>query len=411
MSSNNNKILINSLPKSLRPAAKFVRHQEQAAGLSTSRFIQDVTTCLIPKAVFSRSLADLTENTFLETSEETLIYFVPTLLGEKVARKIFSKNLTPNLKKEIATTGVELLEKANKNNFVKQNNKKTLPVKAAIALTAMAIPLTEYSLNYIKNLMTLKIFKKSDFKNIASLENAKEDIEHQKKVEKSAKKNISFAAGAYACCLGLATLLATKGKDSKILQQISEFIVAPGTKLFKNSPKAKNFVNKYFCMDFNNHKGKLVLSKGQLTTCVLTGGLGYFGASADRGKENLKETATRFPLVALYVITGSELVEQGFKKILYKFGKCKDLIDKDLTVPKFDDLGQLAKKLSKERKTIFQKEYENLVKQKVLISGLPYIFSIGVMGFFVAGMTNYFTKKRYENSKKQQLSNQNIRNT
>ena len=411
MSSNNNKILINSLPKSLRPAAKFVRHQEQAAGLSTSRFIQDVTTCLIPKAVFSRSLADLTENTFLETSEETLIYFVPTLLGEKVARKIFSKNLTPNLKKEIATTGVELLEKANKNNFVKQNNKKTLPVKAAIALTAMAIPLTEYSLNYIKNLMTLKIFKKSDFKNIASLENAKEDIEHQKKVEKSAKKNISFAAGAYACCLGLATLLATKGKDSKILQQISEFIVAPGTKLFKKSPKAKNFVNKYFCMDFNNHKGKLVLSKGQLTTCVLTGGLGYFGASADRGKENLKETATRFPLVALYVITGSELVEQGFKKILYKFGKCKDLIDKDLTVPKFDDLGQLAKKLSKERKTIFQKEYENLVKQKVLISGLPYIFSIGVMGFFVAGMTNYFTKKRYENSKKQQLSNQNIRNT
>ena len=411
MSSNNNKILINSLPKSLRPAAKFVRHQEQAAGLSTSRFIQDVTTCLIPKAVFSRSLADLTENTFLETSEETLIYFVPTLLGEKVARRAFSKNLTPKLKKEVATTGVELLEKANKNNLLKQNNKKTLPVKAAIALTAMAIPLTEYSLNYIKNLMTLKIFKKSDFKNIASLENTKEDIEHQKKVEKSAKKNISIATGAYACCLGLATLLATKGKDSKILQQISEFIVAPGTKLFKRSPKAKNFVNKYFCMDFNNHNGKLVLSKGQLTTCVLTGGLGYFGASADRGKENLKETATRFPLVALYVITGSEFVEQGFKKILYKFGKCKDLIDKDLNVPKFDKLEELAKKLSKERKTSFQKEYESLVKQKVLISGLPYIFSIGVMGFFVAGMTNYFTKKRYENSKKQQFSNQNIGNT
>ena len=29
--------------------------------------------------------------------------------------------------------------------------------------------------------------------------------------------------------------------------------------------------------------------------------------------ENLKETATRFPLVALYVITGSELVEKGFR--------------------------------------------------------------------------------------------------
>ena len=87
----NDKNLINTLPKPLKPAAKFVRHQEQASGLSTSRFIQDVTTCLIPKAVFSRSLADLTENTFLETSEETLIYFVPTILGERVARKVFSK--------------------------------------------------------------------------------------------------------------------------------------------------------------------------------------------------------------------------------------------------------------------------------------------------------------------------------
>lgn len=399
MSSNNNKILINSLPKPLKPAAKFVRHQEQAAGLSTSRFVQDVTTCLIPKAVFSRSLADLTENTFLETSEETLIYLVPTLLGEKVARKVFSRGLDKDLKKEVATVGVELVEKAKTSNLVKENNKKTLPVKAAIALAAMAIPLTEYSLNYIKNLMTLKVFNKSDFKNIASLEKTQEDKSHQEKVKKSAKKNISLAAGIYAGCLGLAGLLATKGKDSKILQSVSELIVAPGTKLFKNSSKAKNFVNKYFCMDFNNQNGKLCLSKGQLTTCVLVGGAGYFGASADRGKENLKETATRFPLVALYVITGSELVEKGFRKLLYKMGKCKDLIGKDLKVPEFDKLGDIAKNLAEKRNTSVQKEYTSLAKQKVLISGLPYVFSIGVMGFFVAGMTTYFTRQRYKKAK------------
>ena len=131
-------------------------------------------------------------------------------------------------------------------------------------------------------------------------------------------------------------------------------------------------------MDFNNHNGKLVLSKGQLTTCVLVGGAGYFGASADRGKENLKETATRFPLVALYVITGSEFVEQGFKKILQKMGKCKDLIGKDLKVPKFDELDNLAKKLAKERNSTVEKEYKSLAKQKVLISGLPYNWSNGI---------------------------------
>ena len=398
---NNNKKLINTLPKPLKPAAKFVRHQEQASGLSTSRFIQDATTCLIPKIVFSRSLADLTENTFLETAEESLMYFVPTILGERVARKIFSKNLSSGLKKDVATTGVELLEKGKLNPIAKHNNKKVIPVKAAIALAAMAIPLTEFSLNYIKNLMTLKVFNKSDFKNIASLENSTENKEHQDKVRKSAKKHIGLAAGLYAGCLGLAGLLATKGKDSKLLQNISEFIVAPGTKLFKKSPKAKNFFNKYTNMDFNSQNGKLCLSKGQLTSSVLIGGAGYFGASSDRGKENLKETATRFPLVGLYVITGSELVEKGFRKLLYKTGKCKDLIDKNLNVPRFDDLGSLAQKLAKKRNTTIENEYKSLVKQKVLISGLPYVFSIGVMGFFVAGMTNYFTKKRYENAQKQ----------
>lgn len=398
---NNNKKLINTLPKPLKPVAKFVRHQEQASGLSTSRFIQDATTCLIPKVVFSRSLADLTENTFLETSEESLMYFVPTILGERVARKIFSKNLSSGLKKDVATTGVELLEKGKLNPITKHNNKKVIPVKAAIALAAMAIPLTEFTLNYIKNLMTLKVFNKSDFKNIASLENSTEDKEHQEKVRKSAKKHIGLAAGLYAGCLGLAGLLATKGKDSKVLQNISEFIVAPGTKLFKKSPKAKNFFNKYTNMDFNSQNGKLCLSKGQLTSSVLIGGAGYFGASSDRGKENLKETATRFPLVGLYVITGSELVEKGFRKLLYKMGKCKDLIGKDLNVPRFDDLGNLAQKLAKKRNTTVENEYKSLVKQKVLISGLPYVFSIGVMGFFVAGMTNYFTKKRYENAQKQ----------
>ena len=401
MSSSNNNI-INSLPRTIRPAAKFVRHQEQAAGLSTSRFIQDFSVCLLPKVTFSRSKEDLTENAFLELSEETLMYFVPTILGQHIARKIFSHKLPENLKKDVATTGVELIEKGAKKN------KEILPVKAAIALAAMAIPLTEFTLNYIKNLMTLKVFKKSDFKNIASLEHKEEDKAHQEKVEKSAKKHIKLAASAYAGCLGLAALLATKGKDSNILQKISEFIVAPGSTLFKNKPKAKNFFNKYLSMDFNNQNGKLVLSKGQLTTSVLIGGAGYFGASSDRGKENLKETATRFPIVGLYVITGSEFVEKGFKKLLQKGGKCKDLIGKDLSTPKFDELEELARKLAKEHGTDFDKEYTSLAKQKIAISGLPYLFSIGVMGFFVAGMTNYFTRKRYENAQKEKQTVQDI---
>ncbi len=388
-------LTINSLPKYLRPMAKFVRHKEQASGLSTSRFIQDFSVCMVPKATFSRSLPDLCENVFLEGSEESLIYFTPALLGEKVARKVLSKKLPEGLKSTVAKPATELLKEK------KDSNKQIIPVKAAIALAATVIPLTEFSLNYIKNLMTLKVFKKSDFKNIASLENKKEDIAQQKKVEKSAKKHIALAGGIYAGLLGLAGLMATKGRNSKILQNISEFILAPGTKLFKSkrTEKAKNFCDKYFSLDFNSQDGKLVMSKGQLTTCVLTGGVGYFGASADRGKENLKETATRFPIVAMYVITGSELVEKGFKKVLKKMGKCKEIIGKNLEVPEFDKLGELAEAVSKKKNTSAQKEYQKLAKQKLLISGAPFVFSIGVMGFVVSGLTRYFTQKRYDKSK------------
>lgn len=396
MSKTNTNNYINTLPKVMRPMAKFVRHKEDASGLSTTRFIQDVSTCLIPKAVFSRSIADLTENTFLEASEETLIYLVPAFLGEKITRKIFSKNLPNDLKKDVATTGVNLLKEGDK-----AKNKKVLPVKAAIALAAMAIPLAEFSLNYIKNLMTLKVFKTGDFKNIASLEKNQESAEHQKKVKQSAQKHILTAAGIYSGCIGLATLLATKGKDSKILSKISEFIVAPGNKLFKKAEKPRNFVNKYFCMDFDSHNGKLCLSKGQLTTCVLVGATGYFGASADRGTENYKETATRIPIVGLYVITGSELVERGFTKLLHKMGKCKDLIGKDLSVPSIDELSQIAETNATRKKTNVKDEYKKLVQQKLLVAGLPFVFAILVMGFFVAGMTVHFTKKRYENAQKQ----------
>ena len=388
-------LTINNLPKYLRPAAKFIRHKEQASGLSTSRFIQDFSVCMVPKATFSRSIPDLCENIFLEGAEESLIYFTPTVLGEKVARKVLSKKLPEKLKQDISKPAVELLKENNKNN------KELMPVKAAIALSATIIPLAEYSLNYIKNLLTLKIFKKSDFKNIASLEDTKENELQQQKVKKSAQKNITLAGGIYAGLLTLAGILATKGKTSKTLQYISELILAPGSKLFKSEKnnKLKKVFNKYFSIDYNNQDGKLVMSKGQLTTCVLTGGAGYFGASADRGKENLKETATRFPIVALYVITGSELVEKGFKKILKKSGKCKELIGRNLEVPEFDKLGEIAKNISKNNHTTPEREYKKLVKQKILISGLPFVFAIGVMGFIVSGLTRYFTQKRYDNSK------------
>ncbi len=376
--------LINTLSQPLKSAAKFICSQEQASGLSTSRFIQDTSTCLLPKAVFARSKEDLAENSFLELAESSLVYFAPALIGENISRKIFSKNLNQTAKQLVCKSATELMQNSS------PINKKVLAAKAAIALSATIIPLCEFTLNYFKNLFTLKTFKKADFNNIASLENKTEDTAKQKKVENNAYKNIKRAALIFASCLGLAGLIHKKSANSKLLQDTAELILAPGTKLFKNNTKKRDFFNKYFSLDFNSQNNKLVLSKGQLTSCVLIGGLGYFGAAKDRGKQNFLETLFRYPLVGFYIITGSELFETGFKKLLVKIGKCKDVIKKDLKVPTFDELAKIAKN---------QNEFKKLAKQKVIVNGVPFLFSIGFMGFFVAGISNLFTKYRFDKEK------------
>lgn len=383
----------------LKVASKIIGIQEGGAGLSNIRFIQDSATGLVPKAVFARSKADLGENTFLELSESVLVYYFPTILGEGIFRKLYSKNLSTDLKKQIATPTVDLLKV--KNQAV---NKKLLPVKAALALSAFAIPLVEYTLNYFKNLMTLKVFKQSDFENIANLnKNKSENTEQSKKVENSAKKHIKLAAGIYSACLALSALLIKKGENSKTLQNLSEAILAPGTKFFKNNKKRADFFNKYLSIDFANNNGKLALSRGQLTSCVLVGGAGYFGASKDRGKQNFLETLFRYPLVGFYIICGNELLEKGFRKFLYKNGKCKELINEKLEVPKLKDLRSIAEKHGGDIDAMYKK----LLKQKVLIAGLPLLFGIGVMGFFIAGTSNLFTKFRYNRDvkNKEQVKN------
>ena len=95
------------------------------------------------------------------------------------------------------------------------------------------------------------------------------------------------------------------------------------------------------------------------------------------------------------MITGSELFEKGFKVLLKKAGKCKETLGKNLSVPSFAELEGLAKKLAVKNSTNVESEFKRLAKQKVLISGVPFVFSIGFMGFFVSGISNLFTKYRF----------------
>lgn len=394
--------LINTLPNKFKPIASFIAMNESDSAFAHVRMVQETAVNWAPKAIFSRSIADFTEMTFLEFAENFLVYYGPKILGENVFRKIFSKKLNPELKKSVSIP----LEKLLKDKSVNSEDVKSVkPVKAAIAVAGLAIPLSEFSLSYVKNLLTIKVFKQADFNNIANLNKVKnENEEKQKAVKQSAKNHIKLAAGIFAGCLGLASLLAFKGRNSKVLNYISDFVLVPGNKIFKNDAQKAETFNKYFSLDFSDANGKLGLSKGQVTACVIAALFGYSGAAKDRGKQNLLEVLFRLPLVGFYAITGSEMFEKGFKAILKKSGGYKEIMDNG--VPKLSDLSELAEKLALKNGTTMEAEFHKLFKQKAVITSVPFLFSIGFMGMFVAGMSRFFTQYRY--NKEMEKNKQNI---
>ncbi len=387
------KNLIETLSKKAQYVAKFITMHESDAELANIRCAQDIAVNWGPKVPFVRSSADFGDMSVQEFGENIAVYYGPKILGEKLFRKLYSKKLDANLKKMISTPAEQLLQ----SNVKSEDMKQLIPTKAAIAISTLAIPLFIYALSYLKNLLTMKVFKQANFNNIANLnKDKKESAEHQSKVRESAQKHIKLAGGLFAGCLALSALLVTKGKNSKSLHSLSEGILAPGNKIFKNNVKKAATFNKYFSIDFRDNKGQLGLSRGQLTACVVAGFFGYTGSANDRGKQNLLEVLYRYPLVGFYVITGSEMFEKGFKAILHKKASFKDIIAKDLTVPKLSELPDLAQKIATRKGTTIEAEYKNLFKQKSTIVLAPFLFSIGFMGLFVAGMSRFFTQYRYD---------------
>lgn len=382
--------LIGKLPKSIH---KFVRFKESDTNLASVRLGQDIAVNWLPKIPFSRSIADFADTTFMEFSENILVYFGSSILGQHVFRKLFTRKLSPELEKKISMSAKEVL------SGTKKEADSIMPIKAAIALGGLLIPIGEYALCYAKNIFTMSVFKQADFNNIANLNKDKvEKDEQQMKVKKSAIKHIRLAGMLSVVSIAMATLFAVRGRKSPFLKSISEIILNPGYKIFRKNTKRAEVFNKYFSLDFENKNGRLGLSRGQLSACVVAGFFGYTGAAKDRGKQNLLEVLFRYPLVGFYVITGSEMFEKGFKTILKKTSKYKELL-KEEKLPDFEKLAQMARANATKNCSEVEKEFKSLFMKKAFIISAPFFFSIFVMGVFIAGMSRLFTQYRYNREK------------
>lgn len=397
--------LTSNLSKKQRLIAKIIDLKEGDSGLSHSRFAQATITNWIPKAVFSRSIADLSEVTFLEVFEGALFFYLPSLVGEYISRrKIFAKSLPKELKGEVSKPVSEIL-KSNKANA-----QRLLPVKAAIVLSCALIPAAEYALSFAKNLFTLKVFKQADFTSVANLDKNKsgEDKIKQHKVENSSKEHLKKAGLFSISALGLSLLLGTVGQKSKAVSKACEYFLNPGAKIYAglnkfgiSNNKLEKFLNKYVNLDFaRKSDGSLALGNGQLAVTVLSGVAGYFGAAKDRGKLDVQEVATRVPIIAAYTIFGSTLFDEQFKKILYQDRKHPEILkynkqNGEYTVASLNDIPKIAKECVNGDESLLKGKIQELFKAKTKIAMVPFLFSLGVVGAALSLVSRIWTQYRY----------------
>lgn len=405
---------VNGFTPTTKRLDKFLKSQEN---LSHTRFIQGTLTNWFPKAVLSRSLIDFSEFTFLEFLESGIFYFAAPFFGEHAFRNgIFKKIQPKKLQKTITKNIPKSLEEIKKSKLDKEVKNRLTTTKGGIILGCITIPAMEYALGFAKNLFTLKVFKVSDFNNVANLNKEKtENTEQQKRVETHAKSVLLKTGLLSAGGIGAGLFLASKGHKYKSARKFSEILLEPGeqiSKLFKiKSEKTNKFLKEYLKLDFVNNNGKLALSKGQLAVTCITGLFGYSSAAKDRGKLDFYEVWTRVPLVVLYTIFGSSILDAGFKKYLANKGKFPELIKHDKkgniqNVPTRKELPQIAEKLAKANNTSAETELAKLIKQKSIITGVPFLFSLIAMGFTLSAVSRIWTKYRYDHQQK--LQNQKI---
>ncbi|MDE6138170.1 MAG: hypothetical protein K2F57_01715, partial [Candidatus Gastranaerophilales bacterium] len=353
-------------------------------------------------------------------------YFAAPFFGEHLFRKGLFKKVQPKKVKENVVKDIALSVNEIKNSrFDKTLKNRLITTKGGLLLACITVPALEYALGFAKNLFTLKVFKVSDFNNVANLnKNKTEDNTQQQKVEKHSKSVLLKTGILSAVGIGSGLALSRFGHNSKAARKFSEILLEPGEHISKllhkigvKSVKTDNFLKDYLKLDFVNNNGKLALSKGQLAVTCITGLFGYSSAAKDRGKLDFYEVWTRVPLVVLYTIFGSSILDGGFKKILANKGKFPELIKRGQdgaiqAVPARKDLPKIAEKLSKLNNSSVDEELAKLIKQKSVITGVPYLFSLIAMGFTLSAVSRIWTKYRYDHQVKPQeqssLSAQNF---
>jgi hypothetical protein len=350
---------------------KALQLKEGDNGLSYLTFLQDTLVALIPRAIVSRSNAELTESTFLELMESAVLYCGLPVLGDKVFKPLFNK-----------VAGVKPL--AVGKTLTTEMEAKLIRSKAATILSTFGLALIggEYVIHYTKNLITAKMFNKDSFSDVVNLSPGQMKSSQASPVVNHSQNRIKQCLAACGGILAGSFLLARGPANFKLLEKTAHGLV-----------KHLNFEK--------TKKGGLCLSQRQMEMYMGLSVLAYL----DSARDNLErvETGSRLLILLPYLARGQGWLQNGLLK--YLPSQFKNIMNAEKGAKTLEQLAQEALNRAGQDPQKAAKLLATPLRQKAFLTGAPLTFGILGTGIGVGLLNRFWTQYRFQKhqQKDQQL--------
>lgn len=324
------------------------------------QFAVDTMGVWAPKAPVSltRSKLQFFEDTFLEFVEDGAFYFTIPIAGlilAKTINKLYGLDLKGDkVQKRLGTSLKDL-----SHHWPNEVTNKLIASKSGAAFGALGAALAfEFMIQHMKNVVTAKQFKTTNFTGVAGLEKSRTSIHDGEDDPVAKAKKRSLQVGGLTATTILGALLLPK--------MIGHF----------NWHGAAAKVLKHFDFESNLKKGAYFDTQKRFQALLTLVGLaGYLDASRD--KLEWKEQLTRLGVVIPYLMFGKELTGNALASLSNRFFKLKvDNVDnkaKDghiqevsLSVQKFCDQHHIPESLRHHFSFLEDQSLINKVKDKSL---------------------------------------------
>ena len=306
---------IKPMPLGERLKAAFVRMKEGQKGTMLIHIIQDTAILAVPKGllslVTSHSASDQLEIWGGEFLESFLFYCLSPVLAGALLVKGFHKLIPKEHRPDIGLLKMSIDDIKKRHPGVagefSEELLRIVPAKLGLAISSLAIATAlAFSLNFVKNLITEKVFGITEYKHILNIKSKRDTPKTDTETQQEAQQRLAVINKAYRWLKISALAAASIIAGSMLLTRFS----------YRNPELQKKLVPLAKWLDFHFAGGKFDINANQLKVLMPFAILGY--PMAGRGPVETIEVGCRAIITGSYIAYFSPGLRQWMINHFYK---------------------------------------------------------------------------------------------